>query len=137
MDDVIKDALETIGINVVPDGYTDSDGCWYDNDTAELWDAIWCGVFGFCGCGDVGEQFDRLLKVLHLLDNNDKRHEERIRNITELNKRPDLHIYLYILDDKDFSEHGGSVLGSWLTEKGVALLRVLEYIEEHDEYDNE
>lgn len=130
MEDIIKDALKTIGINVVSDGYTDSDGCWYD--TAELWDAIWCGVFGFCGCGDMGEQFDRLLKVLHLLDNEDKRREERMHNITELAKRPDLYIYLYILDDKDFSEHGISILSSWLTEKGVALLGVLEYIEELD-----
>lgn len=135
MEDIIKDALKTIGINVVPDGYTDSDGCWYD--TANLWDAIWCGVFGFCGCGDLDEQFNRLLKVLHLLDNKDKRREERLRNITELETRSDLHIYLYILDDKDFSEHGGSVLASWLTEKGVALLGVLEYIEGLDKNDNE
>lgn len=135
MEDNIKDALKTIGINVVSDGYTDSDGCWYD--TAELWDAIWCGAFGFCGCGYICDQFDRLLKVLHLLDNKDKRYEEQLRNITELSKRPDLHIYLYILDDKDFSEHGGSILVSWLTEKGVALLGVLEYIEELNKNDNE
>lgn len=132
MDEIDKDVLQDIGINVIGDGYTDEDGCWYDFD--ELWEAIWCGVFGFCSCGDTGEQFDRLLEVLRLINNMDKKREERMLTLAKLKERQDLHIYLYILDKKDFTDHGGSVLVSWLTKKGESLLNILEYLEE--EYDD-
>lgn len=100
MDEIDKDVLQDIGINVIGDGYTDEDGCWYDFD--ELWEAIWCGVFGFCSCGDTGEQFDRLLEVLRLINNMDKKREERMLTLAKLKERQDLHIYLYILDEKSY-----------------------------------
>lgn len=33
---------------------------------------------------------------------------------------------MYILDDKDFTTHGSSIDGCWLTKKGQRLLTVLE-----------
>ena len=35
-------------------------------------------------------------------------------------------IYLYILDEKGFTEHGFSIFGSYLTDKGLALKKILQ-----------
>ena len=37
--------------------------------------------------------------------------------------------YWYFCDEKGFTEHGGSVLGAWLTDKGKEMLEKLDEVE--------
>ena len=108
---------EKLGITL-DEGWYVVDGCSHETDL----DAIWCGIFGFCGCGNV---FGELLKILDILDKLD--HREKIDMKDQ--------IYLYILDEKGFTEHGFSIFGSYLTDKGFALKKILQLNKETlDEY---
>lgn len=101
-------ALKTLGF--VDEGgiYTDSKG--YSH--MSLTEAICGGLFGFCGCGDNDYEMAKFREVLLAL-------QQRICLGFEYQ------IYLYLLDKHEFTEHGSSVFGSWLTEKGEALLFLL------------
>lgn len=86
------------------------------NDKGE---AIWIGLFGFCGCGNWWNHLDALLSTLRKMDlwhTVDK----------EPNYTPEEELWLYFLDLHEFTEHGSSVFGSWLSEKGKHLKCVLE-----------
>ena len=104
--------------------YKAPDGCTYE----DLECAIWCGIFDFCGCGDPEYQLEKIYETLKIL-----RLEERYK-IHETNEYD---IYLYLLDLHEFTEHGFSISGSFLTEKGEALMYVLRHILEHDIEDAE
>lgn len=86
------------------------------NDAGE---AIWMGIFDFCGCGNWWVHLDTLLSTLrkmdlwHTADN-------------EPNYTPEEELWLYFLDLHDFSEHGTSIFGSWISAKGQHLKCVLE-----------
>lgn len=117
--------LNAIGLRT-EDGheYYDKDGCYHN----EVLSAIWCGVFGFCGCGSSEYELKRIRETLTILKDKDliKKVLYPLEN--------GFQIYLYLLDWHGFTEHGSSVFGSWLTPKGEALLEVLnmnaELIEE-------
>ena len=97
-------------------GYEDCGGS-YKNPTEpncdSLEELIHCQLFGFCGCGDPEFELQNFLKTL--------------KTIKEGECAPfELQIYLYILDKEGFTEHGTSVFGSWLNEKGEALFCLLD-----------
>lgn len=99
--------------------FYDKDDLYYD----DLQDAIWCGVFGFCECGCPDYEIERIVKILDILKNRD------IDELSELYKESNgYQIYLYILDNYGFTEHGHNIYGSWLTEKGEALRAALQYV---------
>lgn len=76
----------------------------------------------FCGCGSPRDACRALrdLLALHPLYDNREALERMI---------PDegvQYLMLYTLDRFDLTEHGGSVGGAWLTDKGKAVLSALE-----------
>lgn len=87
----------------------DVDGCSYDD--IESW--LWCGVFGFCGCGDRKYDLLKIYNTLKMYSNN---------QLLPFS----LQIYAYILDKWEFTEHGSSIFSAVLTKKGEALLYLLE-----------
>lgn len=75
----------------------------------------------FCGCGAPESAAERLrdLLAMHPLYEN----RERLKVLV-----PDdglEYLLLYMLDHFDLTEHGGSVGGAWLSEKGKAVLEAL------------
>lgn len=75
----------------------------------------------FCGCGspeDAVTALERLL-ALHPLYDNRAAFEALIPNDGMQ------YLMLYTLDHFDLTEHGGSVGGGWLTEKGKAVLAAI------------
>lgn len=102
-------------------------GCKYDGEYIcpegyshlYLEDMINVGLFGFCGCGMPDYEMKRFREVIHKI----KKGEELLNEDQ---------IYLYLLDKMEYTEHGSSIFGSWLNEKGEALLFLLDYW-----YDNE
>ena len=87
-----------------------SKGKEYNED---LEDYIMVDVLGFCGCGSP----DTILRNL-----------ERYLDIVEKRKYPKsdgLLVYAYVADAAKLTDHGGSVYGAWLTDKGEKVLRLL------------
>ena len=83
---------------------------------------IWCSVLGFCGCySDL--IYDLTFKILDDLYDAHKTGvgyyyeyegvSEDYQGLQEL--------ILHVLDSKGLTDHGCSVRGSWLSEKGVKL----------------
>lgn len=76
----------------------------------------------FCGCGQPAQALSSLRELLALHPLYDHRAEfERLIPDEGLQ-----YLMLYTLDHFDLSEHGGSVGGAWLTDKGRAVLEALE-----------
>lgn len=103
--------------------YIDEQGCSWDSP--ESW--FWSGVLGGCGCGSsdyLAERAIRLLKNFSLRgDDWDKRFSIYDRIGDE--------ILAHWFNDKELTEHGTSIYGSWLTKKGERVLGVLnELIED-------
>lgn len=87
----------------------DEDGLEWDD--VATW--LWCGIFGFCGCGDIRYDILKIYKTLKMYSN---------RQLLPYS----LQIYAYILDRWEFTEHGSSIFSAVLTKKGEALLYLLE-----------
>lgn len=91
---------------------------------------------GFCGCGDPEGALEFLRDTLNLLN---KEFDERWEGMQKrFPDNPMSWTYLYMLDDKGLTEHGSNIRGCWLTDKGKAVLELLnkytsEQISENDE----
>jgi hypothetical protein len=103
-----------------PDGgYVDADDVYFE--TAEI---ALCDVFGFCGCGAPDLALDFMCKVLDWIDSrSDLAYETWRANEDELfHENPGIkYTILYMLNDKNLTEHGSGVPG-WLTDLGHAVL---------------
>lgn len=91
----------------------------------------------WCGCGNPDEALAFVGCVLGILkrrsEDNDlsvpydqspwKRHTEELR--ATLGEGPLGLILMYVLDAHDLTEHGGNVMGSWLTPKGMDVLNAI------------
>ena len=102
------------------------EGCHYDTRAA----AIYYDHLKFCGCGEPNEvgKF-----IARLLTENSHRHEpDQPRPVSHddalrlIKEDPDAAAWmlLYMLDVWEFTEHGGSVNGAWLTERGKQAAEV-------------
>ena len=106
--------------------YLDEEGISYANAEEYLGHQ-----FSFCGCGCPEKALLFMRDVFHTLDTkggSTKEWEERFKRQNEFWKSiPDglMYIIWYLLDDKGFTEHGGSVPG-WLTDKGLTMMHDLD-----------
>lgn len=73
---------------------------------------IWCGIFGFCGCGNMQREIVAIHRTLKCYNNGEVIPDE-------------LQIYAYLLDKYEFTEHGSSIYSAILTQKGISLLNVI------------
>lgn len=74
--------------------------------------------FGYCICGRPEVFLFYLRNYLELVD-------EKDGAVTKDVWAP----YWYFCDEKGFTEHGGSVLGAWITDRGKEMLKKLNEIE--------
>lgn len=89
----------------------------------ELYNAL-----GICGCGLPGEAYEKVYEML-------SRARCRKKLITARGRSPLVgfqYFMAYTLDDRGFLEHGFCIDGAWLTEKGLALIELIELIRPHD-----
>lgn len=112
----MKDALKRLGISENDYGYVDSQGFYYNF----LENAIWGGVFDFCCCGDVSKGLKAIKECLEAVESKEAKDESDFR----------FYVLFYVLDKLELTEHGFSIYGSWLSEKGKDVLTVLRYLEE-------
>lgn len=91
---------------------------------------------GLCGCGNPEFTYEVIRQILNIQSkrfDSAETYKERQKHFSDLcNSSMDNENYygliqfvLYILDDKGFLEHGGSIGGAWLSEKGTIYLDLL------------
>lgn len=87
----------------------------------------------FCGCGSPDMACDALRNLLEM---HSIPYEQRKREIAELIPNEGIqYLIFYALDHFDLTEHGGTVDGAWLSDKGKAVLAALNR-ERFDNYDS-
>lgn len=99
--------------------YVGPDGCHY----VSAKQYAWITAFGFCGCYDDG-LFDLTFEILEKLHKaslpGGEHYYYEYEGVTDERKWVQ-ELILHVFDDKELTEHGGSVRGSWLSEKGREL----------------
>lgn len=78
-----------------------------------------------CGCGQTYQGFKVYYDFLKHMPN-----YEDSNKIYLDSSYPDIEVRTFILwslSNQDLIEHGSTIYGSWLTEKGKRILRLLEY----------
>lgn len=97
-------------------GYEAPDGCWYESPAEYLW----IGILGGCGCGSS----DLPNIAVEVLRNFGREHMSK--NRFSVYDKSEYEVIAHWLDSKELIEHGSSVNGSWLTEKGKELLKIID-----------
>jgi len=82
----------------------------------------------FCGCGNPDTQMQFLRDVLRAINRRSEGNtwKEDTKKIEALLPGALGQFYLYWLDSMGITEHGGSIGGDWLTEKGKELLLLMD-----------
>jgi len=102
--------------------YEAPDGCHYESRQSY----VWTGVMKFCGCysDSLFNLFFDILAKLYRAKLEGGSYFYEYKNKTEA--ETDLQeLILHALDAHDFAEHGTSVRGCWLTDKGVELCKLV------------
>jgi len=117
--------------------FVDSEGCHHDDAESFLQ----CHVLGFCGCGLPEDSLRYVRDCLRHVANLQLVHEKKSTHKKgdewdvayqawdkagkELMGKAE-YFTRYVLDQKELTEHGGSVGGAWLSTKGKELLEDLD-----------
>lgn len=96
--------------------YIDQDGVSWSS--IESW--FFTGVLGGCGCGPSDELGKRAIKVLENFASDDWENRFSVYD----NEADE--VLAHWMDSKDLIEHGSSISGSWLTEKGKNVFEVIK-----------
>lgn len=101
------------------DGYIDQDGCFWEDKYS--W--FYSGILGFCGCGCDNQKLLTIFLSFNLItDYGAYRFDpEAIRKFDS----DYLDLALHIFDKEQLTEHGSSVYGSWLEQKGLDIYKIL------------
>lgn len=86
-------------------------------------------ILGFCGCGAPHTALEFLRDILKLIDAG-KGYGDEIKKLL-----PNDGVYFfvfYMLSDKKLTEHGSSIGGCWLSDKGKELLADIEWCIENE-----
>lgn len=122
--------LELLGCQRDPDGgFTDTRGMYCDR----LEDLLQNGIFGFCMCGCPEENLEYIRAGLDHIEklrnaprpwSRDWYEEHRKESVDLFGNSEAEYFFYYWADKEEYTEHGSSVPG-WLTDKGMALLNLL------------
>lgn len=94
---------------------------------------LWYNDLGMCGCGnpEAVKEFLYKLMVHQTLSgiepfNYEEWDAERKKIITDTDPHTIFEFVFHVLEHTDFAMHGGSVYGSWLSDKGIRLVELLK-----------
>ena len=99
------------------------DGCHYDTEAEAMYFSL-----GLCGCGCPENVHEFLVDCAKAVQaGTETREYDSIRAIEALIKnKPDVvaEFIGHFLDSKELTEHGSSVYGAWLTERGKQFVEI-------------
>lgn len=109
------------------------DGCHYDTEAA----AMYYGQMKFCGCGCPEEVHRFTMKCVGAFDRDKvgwggETGIAAIRSVVSADPEAAAYFIAYAIENMDLTEHGGSVGGSWLTERGKQFLEIGAMMEEEN-----
>lgn len=99
--------------------YIDQDGISWDSPKGWLW----IGVLGGCGCGSTEELEDLAFSLLEDFSYSGDDWDKRKLNIYD---DLALEVLAHWMDDAGLTEHGTSISGSWLTDKGEQVYKTIK-----------
>lgn len=104
-----------------------------EEDDEEFTEEFLTQAFNFCGCGCLSMSINFIKDILNCFEKDDEVDGSpylSYSGLTDLCHEDGniMDFILHYLDTVDLTEHGSSVYGSWLTEKGNALK---EYLNEY------
>lgn len=102
----------------------------------EFLNSFFIEAFGFCGCGCLSMSIKFLHDVLNCYEDEDgwsSPHLNLDKAIEVCSNDNITDFMLHWLDSVELTEHGSSVYGSWLTDKGKALRDYLKNVVEEEE----
>lgn len=115
------------------------EGCHYETEAK----AMYYDQLGFCGCGDPEGMHKFVCECLEVFDRDSHREkhgqdawQDAIKALkAKVAADPETAAYFiaYTLDKVHLTEHGGSVGGSWLTDRGKQFLEIGPMVEEEGE----
>ena len=90
---------------------------------------------GICGCGNPEDAYKAVHEIMLLIrEIKEAPSKDLYSKYSDLTDNPYALTVLYMLDDREFLEHGTSIHGCWLTTKGTQLLEALDILKVY-EYD--
>jgi len=97
-------------------------GGHYDNEA----EAMYYEQIGLCGCGCPEDVHKFLLDCMSSKNEDYPNIIDHEKVIELIKSRPEVvaEFVLHFLDDRELTEHGSSVYGSWLTERGEQVLEI-------------
>lgn len=135
----IKERIKLVDIFFVEG--SDSHECLIQNYCTEMTDdeeflrSFFIEAFDFCGCGCLSMSIRFVRDILNCYEDS-----EDVTGFLNLNKAKEAccndnitDFMLHWLDTVELTNHGSSVYGSWLTEKGKALRDYLKKVVEEEE----
>jgi hypothetical protein len=99
------------------------DGCHYDSKA----EAMYYGQTELCGCGNPEAVHDLLVACLKSIDDDRNNGNYGLDGIEEIVRESPAIVAEFIahfLDQKNLTEHGSSVYGSWLTSRGKQFIKI-------------
>ena len=102
--------------------YTDANRVfWKGDDNPGVHEWYFVEIMGFCNCYD-DNLFSDIMAVLAAFEQNNRLYYDKF-NIEGPDKYKEL--ILHVMTDKGLLEHGSSIRGSWLTEKGLGIIKTI------------
>jgi hypothetical protein len=96
---------------------------------------IWFNGLTMCGCGRPDE-LKQFIKELLIAQSQDLNYEEKTKLRNEILEKVDkdliFEFIFHRLEYADLVQHGGSVYGSWLTDKGKAFITAVDEFKESE-----
>ena len=77
---------------------------------------------GICGCGSPADAYEAVHKLLLALQKSSSPTTEWADWYNLVDNNPYALILAYLLDNKEYIEHGTSIRHPWLTSKGINLI---------------
>lgn len=129
--------------------WKDVDGCSYTYP----FDVLQVHEFGFCGCGLIGGALPYVRKGLRYISNRmqgsaadglcplaafwvESENGDAVKQRRALGDEPSAYFFFWWADEKGYTDHG-SCLPGWLTDKGKALLELLDLLAAEPEWEGE
>jgi len=97
-------------------------GCHYDSES----EAMYYDQIGLCGCGCPEDVHKFLLDCMSSKNENYPNLIDYKKVVELIKSQPEVvaEFVLHFLDNRGLTEHGSSVYGSWLTERGEQVLEI-------------
>lgn len=136
----IKDRKELIDIffdkDSISNDYLTQDYCLSPTDNEEFLTSFFVEAFGFCGCGCLSMSIKFVRDILNCYEDEEGLGAPYLNldNAKEVCGNDNITDFmLHWLDTVELTDHGSSVYGSWLTNKGKALRDYLKNVVWEDE----